>query len=139
MTFPVLSTLGVAAQPCPKLSPSGCSIGLGCDLSKAMALRSSAAVTLFNPCDAPKLQCLGIPFISVDARVIDVDTGAELGVGEQGEIVVHGPQVFQGYWRRADATEQAFNIIDESVSCAQAILAIRTKTATSSLQIDSSE
>lgn len=75
-------------------------------------LTESSAVTLFNPCDAPKLQCLGIPFISVDARVIDVDTGAELGVGEQGEIVVHGPQVFQGYWRRADATEQAFSIID---------------------------
>jgi fatty-acyl-CoA synthase len=75
-------------------------------------LTESAAVTLFNPCDAPKLQCLGIPFISVDARVIDVDTGAELGVGDQGEIVVHGPQVFQGYWRRVDATEQAFSIID---------------------------
>jgi fatty-acyl-CoA synthase len=75
-------------------------------------LTESSAVTLFNPCDAPKLQCLGIPFISVDARVIDVDTGAELRVGEQGEIVVHGPQVFQGYWRRTDATEQAFSIID---------------------------
>jgi len=75
-------------------------------------LTESSAATLFNPCDAPKLQCLGIPFISVDARVIDVDTGAELGVGEQGEIVVHGPQVFRGYWRRADATEQAFSIID---------------------------
>ncbi|OKO81109.1 long-chain fatty acid--CoA ligase [Bradyrhizobium sp. AS23.2] len=75
-------------------------------------LTESAAVTLFNPCDAPKLQCLGIPFISVEARVIDIDTGAEVAVGEQGEIVVHGPQVFGGYWRRADATEQAFITID---------------------------
>lgn len=75
-------------------------------------LTESAAVTLFNPCDAPKLQCLGVPFISVDARVIDIDTSAESVVGEQGEIVVHGPQVFQGYWRRADATEQAFLTID---------------------------
>lgn len=75
-------------------------------------LTESAAVTLFNPCDAPKLQCLGIPFISVDARVIDIDTNAEIAVGEQGEIVVHGPQVFRGYWRRVDATEQAFITIE---------------------------
>ena len=71
-------------------------------------LTESAAVTLFNPCDAPKLQCLGIPFISVDARVIDIDTGAEAATGEQGEIIVHGPQLFRGYWNNPQATEQAF-------------------------------
>jgi fatty-acyl-CoA synthase len=71
-------------------------------------LTESAAVTLFNPCDAPKLQCLGIPFISVDARVIDIDTGAEAATGEQGEIIVHGPQLFRGYWNNPEATEQAF-------------------------------
>lgn len=75
-------------------------------------LTESAAVTLFNPCDAPKLQCLGIPFISVDARVIDIDTGVEVAVGDHGEVVVHGPQVFRGYWRSPDATEQAFITID---------------------------
>ena len=63
---------------------------------------------LFNPCDAPKLQCLGIPFISVDARVIDIDTGAEVTTGEQGEIIVHGPQLFHGYWNNPEATELAF-------------------------------
>jgi fatty-acyl-CoA synthase len=75
-------------------------------------LTESAAATLFNPCDAPKLQCLGIPFMSVDARVIDVDTRAEVRPGEQGEIVLHGPQVFRGYWGRPDATEEAFINID---------------------------
>ena len=71
-------------------------------------LTESAAVMLFNPCDAPKLQCLGIPFISVDARVIDIDTGAEATTGEQGEIIVHGPQLFHGYWNNPEATELAF-------------------------------
>jgi fatty-acyl-CoA synthase len=76
-------------------------------------LTESAAVTLFNPCDAPKLQCLGIPFISVDARVIDIDTGAEAATGEQGEIIVHGPQLFRGYWNNPVATEQAFITVGE--------------------------
>jgi fatty-acyl-CoA synthase len=75
-------------------------------------LTESAAVTIFNPCDSPKLQCLGVPFISVDARVIDVESGATLAAGEKGEIVIHGPQVFLGYWRHEDATEKAFVTID---------------------------
>jgi fatty-acyl-CoA synthase len=75
-------------------------------------LTETAAVTLFNPCDAPKLQCLGIPFISVDARVIDIDSGAEATTGEHGEIIVHGPQLFRGYWNNPEATEQAVVMIE---------------------------
>jgi fatty-acyl-CoA synthase len=75
-------------------------------------LTETSAVTLFNPCDAPKQQCLGVPFISVDARVIDVESGAAVGLGEKGEIAIHGPQVFRGYWRREEATEKAFITID---------------------------
>jgi fatty-acyl-CoA synthase len=75
-------------------------------------LTETSAVTLFNPCDAPKLQCLGVPFISVDARVIDVESGAAVAVGEKGEIVIHGPQVFRGYWGHEEATEKAFVTID---------------------------
>ena len=35
-------------------------------------------------------------------------TGAEAATGEQGEIIVHGPQLFHGYWNNPEATEQAF-------------------------------
>ena len=71
-------------------------------------LTETAAPSHSNPPDAPKQQCLGIPFMSTDARVIDPETLAELPVGEQGEIVICGPEVFQGYWKRPEATAQAF-------------------------------
>jgi fatty-acyl-CoA synthase len=71
-------------------------------------LTETAAPSHSNPPDAPKQQCLGIPFIGVDARVIDPDTLSEMPVGEQGEIIMHGPQIFSGYWKRADATKAAF-------------------------------
>ena len=32
--------------------------------------------------------------------------------GETGEIVTHGPMVFNGYWKRPEATEAAFVEID---------------------------
>ena len=71
-------------------------------------LTETAAPSHTNPPDAPKKQCLGIPFMSVDARVVDPETLVELPQGESGEIVMSGPQIFKGYWKRADATASAF-------------------------------
>ena len=71
-------------------------------------LTETAAPSHSNPPDDPKQQCLGIPFMSTDARVIDPETLQELPQGEAGEIIICGPEVFQGYWKRPEATAQAF-------------------------------
>ena len=71
-------------------------------------LTETAAPSHTNPPERPKQQCLGIPFIGVDSRVINPDTLQEVGVGEQGEIIMRGPQIFDGYWQRSDATDAAF-------------------------------
>jgi fatty-acyl-CoA synthase len=44
--------------------------------------------------------------------VIDPATFAELPAGEVGEIVTHGPQVFQGYWNNEAANREAFIELD---------------------------
>ena len=71
-------------------------------------LTETAAPSHTNPPDAPKKQCLGVPFMSVESRIVDPETLAELPVGESGEIVISGPQVFKGYWKRPEATAAAF-------------------------------
>jgi fatty-acyl-CoA synthase len=71
-------------------------------------LTETAAPSHSNPPDHPKQQCLGIPFMGTDARVVDPQTLVELPPGEPGEIVMSGPQNFSGYWRNPDATAAAF-------------------------------
>src|SRR5206468_8564924 len=80
----------------------------GLDYVEGYGLSETMAPTHINPPQRPKRQCGGIPIFNTDARILDVETRAELGVGQVGEIVVHGPQVFKGYWRQEQATREAF-------------------------------
>ncbi len=75
-------------------------------------MTETAAPSHSNPPDHPKQQCLGIPYMSTDARVIDPETLKEVPPGVAGEIVVHGPEVFRGYWKRPDATRDAFTELE---------------------------
>lgn len=71
-------------------------------------LSETIAATHINPPERTKAQCLGIPIFDVDSRIVDVASGEEQGVNEVGEIVSHGPQIFQGYWKRPEETARAF-------------------------------
>ncbi|MEY4508394.1 MAG: hypothetical protein RLZZ450_516 [Pseudomonadota bacterium] len=75
-------------------------------------LSETAAATHINPPQRPKKQCLGIPIFGVDSRVVDPDSLAEVAPGEVGEIITHGPQLFQGYWNKPDANAACFVQLD---------------------------
>ncbi len=49
---------------------------------------------------------VGFPLPGVSVRLLD-DQGRPVPDGEPGEIHLRGPNVFQGYWRREDATHEA--------------------------------
>jgi long-chain acyl-CoA synthetase len=52
-----------------------------------------------------KVGSIGIPFIETDSRIVDLETGTkDLPPGQDGELVIKGPQVMQGYWNRPDET-----------------------------------
>ncbi|MGR5342297.1 AMP-binding protein, partial [Vibrio astriarenae] len=71
-------------------------------------LSETIAPTHSNPADRAKQQCLGIPVFNTDARIVDPQTLQELPIGEVGEIIVSGPQVFLGYWGKPQATAEVF-------------------------------
>ena len=80
----------------------------GLTFAEGYGLTETAAPSHSNPVERAKLQCLGIPYFSTDARVVDPVSFEELPPGQDGEIIIHGPQVFKGYWRHPEATEAAF-------------------------------
>ncbi|HZX68289.1 MAG TPA: AMP-binding protein [Candidatus Elarobacter sp.] len=64
---------------------------------------------LSNRYDGPRYAgTVGFPLPGVDVRLADPNTGELVGAGATGEILVHGPNVFAGYWRNGSATESAF-------------------------------
>ena len=64
--------------------------------------------THINPPQNPKQQCLGIPTFDTESLVVDPDTLRVLGPGEQGEIVVRGPQLLKGYWGKEKAFRESW-------------------------------
>ncbi len=81
---------------------------IGLPFVEGYGLTETAAPSHTNPPHRPKRQCAGIPYFDTDSRVIDPVSLKELGPNEVGEILTHGPQVFQGYWKQPKATAEAF-------------------------------
>jgi long-chain acyl-CoA synthetase len=71
-------------------------------------LTEATAATIINPTHPEsirKVGSVGIPISDTDAKVVDVETGTkEVPTGEIGELILSGPQVMQGYWRKSEET-----------------------------------
>ncbi|WP_042885512.1 long-chain-fatty-acid--CoA ligase [Cupriavidus necator] len=85
---------------------------LGIPFLESYGLTEFCGMSHSNPPQAPRRQCAGVPVINCDARVINPETGVELGTNEPGEIVMHGPTMFGGYWNKPEATAAAFIELD---------------------------
>lgn len=55
-----------------------------------------------------KPMSIGLPLPATDIRFVGVDNGEVVGIGEDGELQVRGPQVMAGYYNDADASAGAF-------------------------------
>ena len=55
----------------------------------------------------PKLGSVGAPLPGVELRIVD-EAGDDVELGDTGEIIVRGPNVFKGYWQQPEETERVF-------------------------------
>jgi len=80
----------------------------GIQFLEGWGMTETAAGLHLNPYGRGKSQCLGVPLFDVDTRVIDPESGKELDIRKNGEIISTSPCLFSGYWKNPEATEAAF-------------------------------
>ncbi len=76
----------------------------GAKLREAYGLTEMSPAVTANPFEGKfKVGTIGMPFPNTDVKICDKE-GNTLGIGEVGEIVVRGPQIMKGYFKREEAT-----------------------------------
>lgn len=73
-------------------------LAAGIDIFEGYGLTESAGGIAVNTPDARKLGTVGRPFANIDVRI-----------AEDGEILLRGVGIFQGYWQRPEDTAEAFS------------------------------
>ncbi|CAN5681859.1 long-chain fatty acid--CoA ligase [soil metagenome] len=76
------------------------------DLTEGYGLTEASPVVTSATGMAPRYGSIGVPLSGVSVRLVDAD-GDDVLVGDAGELWVHGPNVFRGYWNDPEATTAA--------------------------------
>jgi long-chain acyl-CoA synthetase len=80
-------------------------------LLEVYGMTEASPIITMNPLyGKKKIGTVGIPVSDIELRLVDVETGEQVPLGNPGEIIVKGPNVTKGYYNKPDAN--AKTIID---------------------------
>jgi acyl-CoA synthetase (AMP-forming)/AMP-acid ligase II len=101
-----LKTIFSGAAPLGEKISSACRDRLQCSIRQGYGMTETSPVTHSTPAgdDNVKLGSVGPPAPNTECKVVHPETGVALGINEEGEICVRGPQVMKGYLNKPEAT-----------------------------------
>jgi long-chain acyl-CoA synthetase len=104
-----ITSVNCGAAPLPVEVMSQFERRTGAVILEGYGLSEASPGTHSNPYSGiRKPGSIGIPLPDTDAKIVDLETGTrELPPGEEGELILRGPQVMEGYWNRPDETANA--------------------------------
>ena len=79
-------------------------------LVEGYGLSETSPLLIGNPVGATRRPgSIGLPLPNTEVRVVDPEhPTVDCAPGEQGELIVRGPQVFSGYWKKDEETAEVF-------------------------------
>jgi long-chain acyl-CoA synthetase len=75
-------------------------------------MTETTAVSHTSPYERPKSGSFGVPIPGVGAAIIGVEDNEFVPLGEEGELILTGANIMQGYWKRPEADDETFIEID---------------------------
>jgi long-chain acyl-CoA synthetase len=84
----------------------------GSIIYEGYGMTETTAVSHSTPLNRRKKGFFGVPIPNVKAAIIDPDGTEFMPVGEVGEMILSGPNMMQGYWKRPDSTKEVMLEID---------------------------
>jgi long-chain acyl-CoA synthetase len=78
----------------------------GTDIIEAWGLTEASPCLTCTPLGMVGDKLIGVPMPDTDVKVVDIESGEELEVGEIGELIGKGPQIMKGYWNKPEETEK---------------------------------
>jgi acyl-CoA synthetase (AMP-forming)/AMP-acid ligase II len=84
---------------------------VGCPVVQGYGMTESSPVTHVTPVDAERHRpgSIGPPVPNTECKIVDLQSGAELPAGADGEVCVRGPQVMRGYLDDPEATARTID------------------------------
>jgi long-chain acyl-CoA synthetase len=79
----------------------------GSTICEGFGLTETSPVTHVNPMKGErKIGSIGMPVPNTDCKIVDIeDPSKEKELGDEGELIIKGPQVMKGYWNMDGETE----------------------------------
>jgi long-chain acyl-CoA synthetase len=75
-------------------------------------MTETTGVSHTSPYHRPKTGSFGVPIPNMNAAIIDVEGTDFKPIGEEGELILNGPNIMQGYWKRPESNKEDFIEID---------------------------